>query len=105
MTRANSTAGNPEWDRHSISAEIRRRGSNLTKIALDAGEPECTARVALIRCYRKGERLIADFLNVDPSELWPERYDSAPTGRDSNARLAAHQSQKVTATADERSVA
>ncbi|MBX9486044.1 helix-turn-helix domain-containing protein [Yersinia enterocolitica] len=28
----------------------------------------------LLRHWPKGERLIADVLNVDPVEIWPSRY-------------------------------
>ncbi|WP_394706302.1 helix-turn-helix domain-containing protein [Breoghania sp.] len=94
-----------KWDQYSIAAEIRRRGSNLTKLARDAGEPECTCRQALLRCYRKGERIIARFLGVDPSELWPERYAKAPTGRDTNAKRDGQQSQKEGAATDTRCAA
>ncbi|PTW61384.1 Nlp family transcriptional regulator [Breoghania corrubedonensis] len=93
------------WDRHAIAAEIRRRGSNLTQLARDAGEPDCTCRQAMSRCYRKGEWIIANFLGVHPSELWPERYAKAPTGRDTNAKRDKHQSQNERSTTDTRCAA
>ncbi len=58
-----------------------------------------------MRCYRKGEWIIADFLGVHPSELWPKRYAKAPTGRDTNAQRDERQSQNVKSTADMRDAA
>jgi len=88
------------WDRHSIKAEIERRGKTLTQLALDAGEPECTCRAALSRTYRKGERIIARFLGIPASHLWPARYHKAPTGRDTNALVRRESSQKNTSLSD-----
>ncbi|MEI2387494.1 helix-turn-helix domain-containing protein [Breoghania sp. JC706] len=93
------------WDKYAIAAEIRRRGSNLSRLAREAGEPDCTCRQALLRCYRKGEWIIANFLDIHPSKLWPERYAKAPTGRDTNAIREKRQSQKTPSTADMRDAA
>ncbi|MBJ7318279.1 MAG: helix-turn-helix domain-containing protein [Brevundimonas sp.] len=54
---------------------IRVKGMTLTKLALDAGLPEGTCRVALIRPHTEGDRVIASFLKVPLCELWPSRYD------------------------------
>ncbi|WP_425313279.1 helix-turn-helix domain-containing protein [Morganella morganii] len=30
--------------------------------------------IALARRWPKGEKIIADFLNVSPADIWPSRY-------------------------------
>lgn len=62
------------WDRHSIMAEVRRRGSNLRQLALEAGLSESACRKALAVPLPAGEAAIADFLGVTVHELWPDRY-------------------------------
>lgn len=62
------------WDRHAIKAEVHRRGASLLAIARKAGLEPSSTRVALVRRHTAGEQAIADFLGVNPAELWPERY-------------------------------
>lgn len=62
------------WDRHAIMAEVRRRGSNLRKLALEAGLSESACRKALAVPLPAGEAVIAGFLDVSVQELWPDRY-------------------------------
>ncbi len=66
------------WDRHAIMAEVRRRGSNLRKVALAAELSESTCRKALCEPQPAGEAAIADFLGVTVHELWPDRYPVLP---------------------------
>ncbi len=59
-----------------IKAAVEKKGSNLTKIALDAGLSESACRMALRNKYvPAGERAIAAYLNIAPHKLWPNRYD------------------------------
>ncbi len=62
------------WDKHAITAEVRRRGSTLTEIAIKAGLHPSACRTAVVRRHIAGERAIADFLGVAPEVLWPKRY-------------------------------
>lgn len=73
------------WDRHEIMAEVRRRGSNLRKLALDAGLSESACRKALGTPLPAGEAAIADFLGVTVHELWPDRYPVLPASTSDNA--------------------
>lgn len=63
------------WDRHAIRAEVARRGSTLTAIALAAGLNPGSCRAALSKCFPAADRAIADFLSIPLFELWPDRYD------------------------------
>jgi len=67
------------WHREDIKAEIRKRGTTVTKLAQDHGLSDSACRVALIRPSPAGELVISSFLGVPLQELWPDRYD--PYGR------------------------
>ncbi|KAA5603746.1 transcriptional regulator [Roseospira marina] len=69
-------ASGQTWDRHQIAAEVKRRGSTLSAISLQAGLPEAACRNALIRKYQAAERAIGRFLGVPLWELWPDRWRS-----------------------------
>ncbi len=62
------------WDRHTIKAEVHRRGSNLRAIALAAGLDPSACSAALMRRHIAGQHALARYLGVSPEELWPERY-------------------------------
>lgn len=86
------------WHPEIIKTAIRVKGMTLTRLATDNGLPEGTCRISLIRPHTEGDRVIASFLNVPLSELWPSRYDDegntirherdiSSIGRDDNHRL------------------
>ena len=57
-----------------LRADIRSKGKTLARLAHDAGVSESAVRMALRFGCPAGERVIAEFLNKDPRELWPDRY-------------------------------
>lgn len=61
------------WDRHSIKAEVNRRGKTLTQLAVEGGAWKSACREAMVHPCRTGELLIARFLGVPRATLWPER--------------------------------
>lgn len=63
-----------KWDRHSIRAELNRRGFNLTRLALDHGLYESACRQALDGRSLAGAQVIARALETTVEELWPDRY-------------------------------
>lgn len=65
------------WDRYAIRAEIHRRGKTLSALATENGLEPSACRVALIRQHPTGEKTISEFLGVEPSVLWPDRYPSS----------------------------
>lgn len=64
------------WDKHSIKAEIHRRGETLNSLGnlydLNHGD----VSKALNEPFPKAEEVIALFLQVPLWELWPDRYDA-----------------------------
>lgn len=67
------TSGEP-WDRYRIAAEVKRRGSTLGAISINAGLAEPACRNALVLKSQSAERAIAAFLGVPLHELWPDRW-------------------------------
>lgn len=66
------------WHPEDIKAEVRKKGTTLSKLATDHGGAESLCRAALRRPSPQGEKIIAAFLNIPLQVLWPERY--APNG-------------------------
>ena len=61
-----------EW----IKYQLRVRGSSLSAIARELGVSRHAPRLALVRPYPRMEQAIADKLDMEPLQLWPERYDT-----------------------------
>ena len=62
------------WDRHSIKAEVERRGLSLTGIAIDAGLYESACRQGIAGGSRSGAQAIADALGIPFRTLFPTQY-------------------------------
>lgn len=67
------------WHRELIKAEVRMRGETLTSLALKNDLTEDACRDALRTRRPEAEGVIANFINVPASELWPERYPECGT--------------------------
>lgn len=65
----------PRWTAADIRAEIVRRGSTPSRVAVEAGM-SANAGCACLRStrYVGAEIALAAFLDLSPSALWPERY-------------------------------
>lgn len=63
-------------DRHSadIIAALKKRGTTLSAVSRKAGLASTTLTNALVRHWPKGEKLIAEALDVTPEQIWPSRY-------------------------------
>lgn len=63
------------WDRWSIIAEIKRKGSSLKKLSAKAElDPSSCSHALRTHTLPAAEKVISDFLEVPPQELWPDRY-------------------------------
>ncbi|MCW2477563.1 helix-turn-helix domain-containing protein [Candidatus Symbiopectobacterium sp. NZEC135] len=63
-----------DWHPADIIAAIKRRGTSLAALSRASGLASSTLANALTRRWPKGERLIAQAINVSPEEIWPSRY-------------------------------
>lgn len=92
MTR--ETAKPPaEWDRHSIKAEIHRRGMSLSGIARDAGLAPNACRMALMGLNRKGADAISGALGIPFDTLFPvDWYVHSRSNHVKPTKKASHES-------------
>ncbi|MCW2475666.1 MULTISPECIES: helix-turn-helix transcriptional regulator [unclassified Symbiopectobacterium] len=63
-----------DWHPADIIAAIKRKGTSLAALSRASGLASSTLANALTRRWPKGERLIAQAINVSPEEIWPSRY-------------------------------
>lgn len=63
-----------DWHPADIIAGLRKRGTSLAAVSRNAGLVSSTLANALTRHWPKGERLIAEALDVAPEDIWPSRY-------------------------------
>jgi len=90
------------WDKHTIIAEVHRRGSSLRAISRAAGLTHTACSCALAgRRWPKAEKALAHFLGVPVSLLFPDRYRASTLGRQHNrkSRMRKVKSQQRTLTA------
>ena len=64
----------PDWHPADIVAGLKKRGRTLVAVSREAGLASSTLANALQVHWPKGERLIAEALDLDPAEIWPSRY-------------------------------
>lgn len=62
------------WHPEDVKAAIRKKGETLTSLALRHDKSESYLRSTLIRPLFDGEQIIASFLQLAASRLWPSRY-------------------------------
>ena len=63
-----------DWHPADIIAALKKRGTSLAAVSRNAGLASSTLANALTRHWPKGERLIAEALDVAPEKIWPSRY-------------------------------
>lgn len=63
-----------DWHSADIIAALHKRGISLAALSRKSGLASSTLANALNRPWPKGERIIAQALDVPPQEIWPSRY-------------------------------
>lgn len=65
-----------DWHPADIRAAIVKRGANIAELARHHGYTSATPFYNAMKIsYPKIERIIADFLDTRPEEIWPSRYE------------------------------
>ena len=64
-----------DWHPEDIKAAVRKRGHTLAGLAAKLGITRQAMCQTLTRPAAANEALIASVINVDPSVIWPSRYD------------------------------
>lgn len=65
-----------DWHRADIVAALKKRGLSVRQLSREAGLGENTLANALRSPWPKGERIIAEAIDMTPDQLWPSRYRS-----------------------------
>ncbi len=71
----NPHSGSEDWHPADIKAALEKRGLTLSGLSREAGYSETSAGRALRTTWPAMEVVIADALEVTPSQIWPSRYD------------------------------
>lgn len=65
-----------DWHPADIKAAIQKRGTTMAELARHHGYSRATSFYNALKIhYPKVERIIADFLDMRPEEIWPSRYE------------------------------
>ena len=75
--RVADVPADPQARREWIKYQLRLRGLSLAAIARDLGVSRHAPHLALVKPYPRMERAIADKLELEPRQIWPERYDES----------------------------
>ncbi|HAE49475.1 MAG: DNA-binding protein [Tistrella sp.] len=62
------------WSKEEIKCAIHKKGMTLSGLGELHGVHPSNMRAVWSRPVRAAERAIAEFLDVSPKELWPDRY-------------------------------
>lgn len=62
------------WHPEEIKAAIRMRGKTMSQLSVVNGYHESALRQVLRKPWPAIERIVAEFLGVEPQEIWPDRY-------------------------------
>ncbi|ELX4136166.1 helix-turn-helix domain-containing protein [Vibrio vulnificus] len=65
-----------DWHRADIVAALKKRDLSVRQLSRDAGLGENTLANALRMPWPKGERIIAEAIEMNPEDVWPSRYRS-----------------------------
>ena len=68
-----------DWHQADIIAALKKKGTTLAELSRQSGLSSSTLSNALVRPWTKGEVIIANALNLQPSEIWPSRYINSTT--------------------------
>ena len=60
-----------------IIAKVRKKGSTFAELSRTNGLHSRTLHNVLYKKWPKAEKIIADFLELKPEEIWPSRYPSS----------------------------
>lgn len=75
MSKSKTRSELEDWHRQDISAEIRKRGISVAELARRNGYSNPATFYNVFKLpYPKVERIVADFLGVEPQVIWPSRY-------------------------------
>lgn len=74
VIRSADTGLHSDWHKADIIAAVKKKGSSFVALSRSSGLAGSTLANVLYRRWPKGERIVAEFIGVPPTVIWPERY-------------------------------
>lgn len=74
--QAAKKASAKDWHSADIKAALAKAGWSMRQLGIENSVTGETIRRALRTPYPKSERIIADAIGVDPTVIWPSRYNA-----------------------------
>lgn len=77
-----------DWHRADIIAALHKAGTTVVGLSRNSGLSNSSLSNVFYRSWPRGEKIIADYLGVSPSLIWPSRYlrnvscDDEPVSKD-----------------------
>ena len=79
-TQGPKKSSQEDWHPADIKAALQKRGTTLSRVALDAGLTSSSSLSAcLARPMPANEKRIAAALGMEPATIWPSRYNADGT--------------------------
>jgi Ner family transcriptional regulator len=73
-----------DWHPADVIASIRKSGTSIRQLSIKHGYHARSLQRVLVVHWRKAERIIANALGLEPSQIWPSRHHA--DGRPKNVR-------------------
>ena len=67
--------GEKDWHRADIISALKKRRTSMAALSRENNLNSGSLYNALARPWPKGERIIAEALGLEPSVIWPTRYE------------------------------
>lgn len=64
-----------DWHRADVIAAFKKRGTTITRVARELGMCDSYLMQATGKPYPKAERILAEYLGMNPQDIWPSRYN------------------------------
>lgn len=68
-----------DWHRAEIICALRVKGTTLQRLSRQNNYHTNSLNMTLGRPWPKGERIIADAIGIDATQIWPSRYNADGT--------------------------
>lgn len=75
-------AGSTDWHPADIVAALRKAGWSMRALGIANGYSPSSLKNVMVRSWPKAERIVATAIGVKPEQIWPSRYQKAPSMTD-----------------------
>jgi len=83
------TSPSSDWHRADIIAALHKSGTTVVGLSRASGLSPSSLSNVFYRSWPRGERIIAAYLNVPLSDIWPSRYPACDAAVKARCRYSA----------------